>query len=142
MTLDVAGSVNRAFAGVKPDGVCFHGRVDDLGPLYARAGVVVSPLTFGSGLKIKLVEALAHGKAVVATAVTLQGVVDICADAVLCADAAADFTASILVLCSDNRARHELAAAALEVARNHFSTEVCHAPLIDWLKSVVMTSRN
>jgi succinoglycan biosynthesis protein ExoO len=142
ITLDVAGSVNRAFAGAKPDGVCFHGRVVDLGPLYARAGVVISPLTFGSGLKIKLVEALAHGKAVIATAVTLQGVVDICAGAVLCADDAADFTASILLLCADTGARQELAAAALEVARNHFSTVVCHAPFTDWLKSVVMTSRN
>lgn len=142
MTLDIVGSVNRAFAGAKPDGVCFHGRVDDLGPLYASAGVVISPLTFGSGLKIKLVEALAHGKAVVATAVTLQGVADICAGAVLCADEAADFTASILLLCTDNHARHELAAAALEVARNHFSSEVCHAPFIGWLKSAVNTSRN
>src|SRR5690606_3854767 len=65
--LDVAGSVERGFDARDQRGVRFLGLVDDLAPLYRRAGVVVSPLTFGSGLKIKLIEAMAQGKAVVAT---------------------------------------------------------------------------
>ena len=53
------------------------GRVDDLTPLYAGAAVAISPLRGGSGLKIKLIEALGQGKVIVATTTTLQGVTDI-----------------------------------------------------------------
>ncbi|MFC0202810.1 glycosyltransferase [Novosphingobium soli] len=130
--LDVVGSVAAGFTGSVPAGVAFHGLVDDLSPFYTRAGVVVSPLTFGSGLKIKLVEALAHGKPVVATSVTLQGVEAQCAQAVLCADDPALFADAILSLDEPER-RNELGIAALRAAREHFSPEVCHAQFVAWL---------
>ena len=89
--LRIAGSCCGGIAKVG-EGIELLGRVDDLAPLYARAGVVVSPLREGSGLKIKLVEALGHGKAVIATETTLQGVKSLLAGAVLQADTAAEFT--------------------------------------------------
>lgn len=130
--LDVAGSVSTAFPDRAPPGVVFHGMVDDLDPLYARAGIVVSPLTFGSGLKIKLVEALAQGKAVVATGVTLQGVETECAGAVLRADEPRPFAEAILSL-ADPVARRALAEAALAAAQAHFSPQACHAEFTAWL---------
>lgn len=133
--LDVAGAVARGFPGGGPDGVRFLGPVDALAPLYARAGVVISPLTFGSGLKVKLVEALAAGKAVVATSVTLQGVERECAGAVLCADDAGGFAGHLLAL-RDEGARAALAAAALEAARACFSAERCHRAFREWLREV------
>lgn len=75
--LVVAGTVAASFPSSVP-GVRFLGMVPDLDPLYAQAGVVISPLTIGSGLKIKLIEALGRGKAIVATSVTTEG----CDDAV------------------------------------------------------------
>lgn len=131
--LEVAGSVASAFPGGGPQGVTFHGMVDDLDPLYASAGLVISPLTFGSGLKIKLVEALAKGKAVVATSVTLQGVEWECGPAVILADTPGDFARAIIEL-QDDAERHVLARAALEAARHHFSPATCHAELIAWLE--------
>ena len=133
LTLDVAGSVAAAFPRGGPRGVVFHGMVDDLAPFYARAGVVVSPLTFGSGLKIKLVEALAKGKAVVATSVTLQGVERECAGSVIVADGAEAFANAIIDLTDDGR-RKALATAALATARRHFSPRTCHAEFIAWLE--------
>ena len=52
--LVVAGSVGRAFDSAPPS-VRFLGVVQSLAPVYASAAVVISPLTVGSGLKIKLV---------------------------------------------------------------------------------------
>lgn len=43
------------------------GFVEDLSPLYRRADVVVAPLRGGSGTRIKLLEAFAHGVPVVTT---------------------------------------------------------------------------
>lgn len=130
--LDVIGSVNAAFPQNGPSGVTFHGMIDDLTRFYAQAGVVISPLTFGSGLKIKLIDALSKGKAIVATSVTLQGVEHECAGSVLLADEPADFAHAILQMADDDR-RAAFAEASLEVARKHFSPQRCHAQFIAWL---------
>lgn len=48
-------------------GVEVTGAVPDVGPYIERAAVVVNPVRFGTGTRIKLLEALARGKAVVST---------------------------------------------------------------------------
>lgn len=120
--LIVAGSVNRAFARA-PEGVAFAGVVPDLAPLYRDAGIVVSPLVTGSGLKIKLIEAMAAGKAVVATTITAQGVYHLVGDAVATHDDPAAFAQASCRLLSDRGARLALAERALASARVHFSRE-------------------
>lgn len=133
LTLDVAGAVAAAFPAGGPAGVVFHGLVDDLAPLYDRAGVVISPLLHGSGLKVKLIEALARGKAIVATAVTLQGVEEIAGQAVARADDAPAFLAAILRLVDSDQERGALAERALTTARVHFSPDACYQSFRGWL---------
>lgn len=132
--LDVAGTVNAGFGAKAPAGVTFHGLVDNLNQLYADAGIVISPLTFGSGLKIKLVEAMAQGKAIVATGITLQGVEAECSEAVMRADEGSQFAEAIISLIDDRQRRIELARAALWAARSHFSSRACHAEFVNWLE--------
>ena len=50
-----------------------HGFVEDLRPLYARASVVVVPLEVSAGTNIKVLEAMACGKAIVTTPVGCAG---------------------------------------------------------------------
>jgi succinoglycan biosynthesis protein ExoO len=128
----VAGTVGSAIAS-PPPGVELLGLVDDLAALYRQAGIVVSPLLHGSGLKIKLVEALAHGKASVVTATTLQGVETLVAGAVVQADDAQGFVEAIATLQRDPAARAALAAAALAAARRHFGAEAATADFRAWL---------
>jgi glycosyltransferase involved in cell wall biosynthesis len=47
--------------------------VDDLSPFYARASVVVVPMRLGSGTKLKVLEGLSRGKAVVSTSFGAEG---------------------------------------------------------------------
>jgi succinoglycan biosynthesis protein ExoO len=131
--LHVAGTVARAFDQAPP-GVSFLGLVDDLDALYREAAVFVSPLTFGSGLKIKLIEALAAGKAIVATSVTLQGVEEVAGPAIRRADAAPAFAEAVIGFLADPAARSASAARALDVARASFSSETVHAALTEWLR--------
>jgi succinoglycan biosynthesis protein ExoO len=136
LELIVAGSVCR---GLPPPmgGVRYLGFVDRLDRLYAEAGLVVSPLTAGSGLKIKLIEALAHGKACVATSVTLQGVEDEVGHAVAVADPPEAFAAAMVRLLSDRAARVQLGAAGLEAVRTSFSADQRHAEFVRWLSGRV-----
>jgi succinoglycan biosynthesis protein ExoO len=129
--LHVAGTVAGSFRAI-PEGVTMHGRVVDLRPLYAAATVVVSPLRAGSGLKIKLIEALGHGKAIVATSTTLQGVAEIVGSAVLVADDAQDFAAAVGALLCDAALRARHGASALEVVRRHFSARACYLSVVEF----------
>ena len=54
--------------------VCVTGYVEDVAPYYSRACVVVVPLRSGSGIKGKIVQALACGKPVVTTSVGAEGI--------------------------------------------------------------------
>lgn len=130
----VAGTVGSAIANA-PEGVELLGLVDDLAVLYRQAGIVISPLLHGSGLKIKLVEALAHGKASVVTATTLQGVEALAAGAIVQADDADAFVQAIATLQRDDRARAALSAEALAAARRHFGAEAATAEFRAWLSA-------
>jgi glycosyltransferase involved in cell wall biosynthesis len=130
--LRVAGTVCQKIGAV-PTGVELLGLVDDLAPLYADAGLVCSPLRVGSGLKIKLIEALGHGKAVVATSITLQGVREILHDCVRVADDPDGLVSAILDLIVDERARIEIATRGLIAVRHYFSPEACYGAFVDAL---------
>jgi succinoglycan biosynthesis protein ExoO len=130
MVLRVGGTVCDKI-GTPPAGVEFLGVVNDLTPLYAEAGLVFSPLRAGSGLKIKLIEALGHGKAVVATSVTMQGVADILRDCVCVADDPESFVSAILELSVDAPARNALAARGLAAISKYFSPEACYGEFIE-----------
>ncbi len=118
----VAGSV-AAGVSTRAPGVQFLGCVDDLSPLYAAAGIVISPLRTGTGLKIKLVEALARGKAIVATSVTLEGVEQIVLGAVVRADEPAAFSDAIVRLSRNADTRADLGTRAIAVAARHFAAD-------------------
>jgi glycosyltransferase involved in cell wall biosynthesis len=57
----------------KLPGVDFVGEVDDVRPHLDRAAVVVVPLRIGGGSRLKILEALAAGKAVVSTSIGAEG---------------------------------------------------------------------
>ncbi|WP_432541735.1 glycosyltransferase [Kineococcus sp. SYSU DK002] len=118
----------------EPGGVEFHSDVASVDPFYERADVCVVPLLSGGGTKIKLVEALSRGRAVVTTTLGLEGLEE--HRAVLrVADGAEQFAAALAELFQDPAQAAELGAAAAEVARS-FSWESAMTPLRDLLSSV------
>ena len=128
-TLQIVGSVCGTVRP-PPDGVQLLGSVRDLAAIYQQSAVVISPLQAGSGLKIKLIEALGRGKAVVATSVTLQGIEQDIGDAVSVADDPAEFAAAVIALLTDEALRMARATAALELARMKFSSMACYSELL------------
>jgi glycosyltransferase involved in cell wall biosynthesis len=60
----------RARAGA---GATVTGRVPDIVPFIERAAVVAAPLRFGGGMRVKVLEALAAGKPVVASPLAVEG---------------------------------------------------------------------
>lgn len=69
-----AGSTTQVEAVVRNvPGISVLGRLDDVRPALARAGVVVVPLRIGGGTRLKIVEALAMGCPLVSTSIGAEG---------------------------------------------------------------------
>lgn len=132
LTLDVAGTVARGM-GPMPRGVRLLGLVPNLDELYRQCGIVISPLRSGTGLKIKLIEAMSRGKAVVATPVTVQGVEDLVAGSVAVADEPDAFAHEILHLADREDDRASRGAAGLRLVREHFNAERCYSAIHEHL---------
>jgi glycosyltransferase involved in cell wall biosynthesis len=113
--LDVYGTVCLRL-GELPSGVNVRGVAPDLAGAYADATLAVVPLQVGSGLKVKLVEALAHGLPVVTTSIGAQGLTRFEPRPFVLADSSAAFAEQCIRLLRSADAARQLSAAALRCA--------------------------
>src|SRR4051812_39742636 len=103
--------------------VIVTGEVPSLIDYYERAELVVAPLQEGGGIKIKVVEALALGKAVVSTSIGAAGLDVQSGTHLSIADDPAAFAAEMVRLLDDGPTRRRIAAAGREFARKRLSPE-------------------
>jgi glycosyltransferase involved in cell wall biosynthesis len=98
-----------------------HGFVEDLRPLYASASVVVVPLEVSAGTNIKVMEAMACGKAVVSTPIGCAGLdLEDGVDALVRGDWES-FADAVSGLLADERERDRIAARARATVEGRFS---------------------
>jgi polysaccharide biosynthesis protein PslH len=102
-------------------GVTVTGTVDDIRPFVARAALYVAPLRVGGGTRLKLFEALAMGKAVVATRLAAEGLPMVPGKHYVAADNPAELAAAVVELLADPRRRAELGAAGRRLVEERFS---------------------
>jgi len=104
---------HRRLDGLRSDpAVTVTGWVEDVRPYIAQAVVYVAPLRIGGGTRLKLLEAMAMGKAVVATRLGAEGYPVTDARELLLADTPADFTAAVVTLLQSPERRAELGQTA------------------------------
>jgi glycosyltransferase involved in cell wall biosynthesis len=96
------------------------GFVEDLRPLYARAGVVVAPLAVSSGTNIKVLEGMACGKPIVSTAAGSAGLGLRDGHDVFVREDGRDFARAICRLLSDEGLRRQLGGSARRTAEERF----------------------
>lgn len=116
-------------ANLSVEGVNFLGFVDDLGPAYESAKVVVIPLQYGAGIKGKTCEALSHSSVVVSTTFGVEGLSLTAGVEYLLADSAEDFAHQVNRVLLDEELRKELSQAAFnysyaKLSRDSFSLKV------------------
>ena len=95
------------------------GTVDSVVPHLRRAAVVVVPLRIGGGTRLKILEAMAMGKAVVSTNIGAEGLNLRDGSEIILADQPSDFAAAIVRLMQNERERHRLEQNAAALARNY-----------------------
>jgi glycosyltransferase involved in cell wall biosynthesis len=128
---ELAGGVDLTIAGVAPPtevralssgDVAVTGPVPDLAQLYARVDLVLAPVRIGGGMRMKVLEALAVGKAVVTTPKGVDGL-DLGAGdpPAVVAETTEGFAQAVVKLLADADLRRSLGARAREFAAEHFS---------------------
>ena len=130
-TLHICGTVCETLAQFAAPNVRLLGRVDDLNAEYGAAEVCIIPLLAGSGLKIKLIEALSHGRACVSTSVGVQGVRDLTDRAVLLADTPTEFAEAVMTLLQQPEKRRRLEDRARRYVTEHLSPEKVYQPFVE-----------
>jgi glycosyltransferase involved in cell wall biosynthesis len=124
VSLDIVGSAPPASIlrlASSLTNVRVHGFVDDVRPLMAGAAVYVCPIRDGGGTKLKLLDAFAMEKCVVAHPISCEGIEVIPGRHVLLADTASAFADSIHTVLDDWTLRESIGKAARELVVNRYS---------------------
>ena len=113
-----------------------HGFVDDIMPLLNHATAYVCPINDGGGTKLKLLDAFAAGKAVVADPIACEGLLSTDGENVLYAETAEQFVSQIERLFDDESLRLNIEKNARGHAVNHFSFTAIGKSLADHFQSL------
>lgn len=104
--------------------VSVTGFVDDVRPYMEAAQVYLCPMRDGGGTRLKILDALSMGKAIVATRMALEGI-DVQPERdVLIANTPAEFVAQITRIVENDDLRRSLGARGRAFVERHFSWRV------------------
>ncbi len=136
--LEVIGRAMNLSAPIALTGrVTFSGFVDDLQARVQRAAVFVVPLRAGSGTRLKILEAMAMGKAIVSTRMGAEGIGLVDGDSAILVDSPDRFAAAIDQLLDDAALRCRLGRQARLQAEQHYGWTVIGARLLACYQSLL-----
>lgn len=110
-------------------GVTLTGFVEDVRPHIAAATVYVVPLLTGGGTRLKILEAMSMGKAVISTTLGCEGIHAAADRDIVLADSADGFAQQSVALLEDKARRDDLGRAARAFVEIHFDWQTVTAPL-------------
>jgi glycosyltransferase involved in cell wall biosynthesis len=103
--------------------ITYLGFVPDLAALYARTRIVCCPLINGGGTRVKLIEAAAYGKAIVATPCGAEGLVFTDGTEILLRNDDAALAQACIALLWDDAACARLGAAARRAMQENYAMD-------------------
>jgi glycosyltransferase involved in cell wall biosynthesis len=92
------------------------GAVQELSEFYGNISIVLAPLSLGSGLKIKVVEAIKHGKIVIGSTIAFEGLEFLSHKRI--ANTAKEFLSHIHEILKNKDFEHEISIQQLEIKHN------------------------
>lgn len=111
--------------------------VPDITPYLRRATIAVVPILHGSGIRFKILEALANELPVVSTTLGAQGIAVDDGEHILLADTPVAFTGAILTLLDDATKRAQFGQKGLAILRQHYTMPVNTARMAQLIDTLV-----
>jgi len=99
----------------------FAGFVSELDTVYTKAKVFISPLRFGSGIKVKVINSLYRGLPCVTTAIGAEGLMAEDGKHILLANTASDYASQILRILADKSLWEYISHNSRQLASTHYT---------------------
>jgi polysaccharide biosynthesis protein PslH len=132
--LSIAGSSAPPWLVRRLAGVDFHGAVDDATAFMSRMSVIVAPLFAGGGMRIKVLEAMALGKPVVATRLGAGG---IDGDDLVLADDTASFAEAVVRLLREPEIATRIGRAARAAVGERYDNDAIGRGVLAFYESLL-----
>ena len=120
-----------------PMDVVVHGQVPDVGPFLAKGSVFIAPQFVGSGIRIKILNAMATGNAVVCTRVACEGLPVTHGRNILITDDEQRFADYVCDLLEDPERRAELGKCGRAMVEERFGWPIIATELESLLRSAM-----
>lgn len=104
-------------------GVILQGSQPDLAAVYQAADIAIVPIRAGGGTRIKILEAFAHGRPVVASTIGAEGLDIEAGEHLLIGDTPQAFSDCCLSLMTDDELRERVITNALALLRGAYSAD-------------------
>lgn len=127
--LHIFGNVCHSLS-INSDNIVLHGLVKDSIDIYSECNIMINPMVYGSGLKIKSVEALAFGKALLASPEAVRGIENPEKSGIIVAKSRSEFIFAMLQLSYNEIFRNKLMQDARMAAERQFSAHACYDNLV------------
>ena len=114
----------------------FRGTVDDATKFMSSMSVMIAPLFAGGGMRVKVLEAMALAKPVVATKLGAGGLDVEHGRDILVADDAATFADAVALLLRDPRTAARIGNAARETVRSRYDNDLLTRGLLRFYESL------
>jgi glycosyltransferase involved in cell wall biosynthesis len=115
--------------------ICCYGEVPSSIEFIHEHGICIIPLLSGSGVKMKLIENMAQGKAIVTTSEGIRGVDVLDNQEVMIANTPTEFANAILMLQASDTLRNQLGDAARNYVRANFGFSSITSKLFECLEN-------
>lgn len=131
LSLNIYGNVcNKLQKYKEKANIKLFGFSEELDTLYKDADLVINPVLYGSGLKIKNIEALSYGIPLLTTNEGMQGIEEGQNSAFIVANSVDEWINSILNLTFSTQLRENLSLNAIQYIQNYFSDTKCYEKLV------------
>jgi sugar transferase (PEP-CTERM/EpsH1 system associated) len=117
--------------------VVVTGKVPDIRPYVRQAAVYVVPLRVGGGTRLKVLDAMASGKAIVSTSIGCEGIRVTPGTHLVVADSPEAFAGATAGLLEDAPRRAALGAAARQLVEQQYAWPAVGATLLDAYRQAI-----
>lgn len=133
LRIAVVGKINEYIKEEYPNVDKIH-FAPDLGEMYAKSRIAICPMLEGTGIKLKVLEALSFGLPVVCTQRGIDGLPNKLNNGCLLSNTSEEFASNIIKLLTDNQLYEEKSKQGYDLFKIYFDPEVRYKQLDEIFK--------
>jgi len=125
-----------------PQNIFIAGYVDDVRPYMQRASIFIAPMRCGSGTKVKVINAMSMGKAIVSSSVGAEGIKVESGKDLIITDAPQEFADQVLRLLKEPARLRQMGENARQVVERYYDWRVIYKKMDALYEKVASSKRS